>query len=141
MRKSISSILKTVSEGKTVNDKVALLQQLATEPVLIILKYAFDPEIKFALPKGAPPFKPCPFLDQQGMLYTEARRLYLFVEGGNPSLTKLRRESLYIQLIESIDPNDAKLINCVKDKKLPFKGITAKVVIEAFPNLFNIAEK
>jgi len=140
-RMSIYELLEQVSKQKTPADKVQKLKEVANGPLVSILKYAFDPEIKFALPKGAPPFKPCPFVDQQGMLYTEARRLYLFVEGGNPSLTKLRRESLFIQLIESIDPNDAKLINCVKDKKLPFKGITAKVVIEAFPNLFNITEQ
>lgn len=135
MRKSISSILKTVSEGKTVNDKVALLQQLATEPVLIILKYAFDPSIKFILPEGAPPYKPCEFLDQEGRLYAELRRLYLFVEGGNPSLTKVKREFLFIQLLESIDKQDAELLCAVKDKKLPYKGLTASVVKKAFPGL------
>lgn len=135
MRKSISSILKTCSEGKTVNDKVALLQQLATEPVLIILKYAFDPNIKFILPEGAPPYKPCDFLDQEGRLYAELRRLYLFVEGGNPSLTKVKREFLFIQLLESIDKQDAELLCAVKDKKLPYKGMTASVVKKAFPGL------
>lgn len=135
MRKSISSILKTVSEGKTVNDKVALLQQLATEPVLIILKYAFDPSIKFILPEGAPPYKPCEFLDQEGRLYAELRRLYLFVEGGNPSLTKVKREFLFIQLLESIDKQDAELLCAVKDKKLPYKGLTVSVVKKAFPGL------
>jgi hypothetical protein len=135
MRKSLSSILKTCSEGKTVNDKVALLQQLATEPVLIILKYAFDPNIKFLLPEGAPPYKPCDFLDQESRLYSELRRLYLFVEGGNPSLTKVKREFLFIQLLESIDKQDAELLCAVKDKKLPYKGMTAAVVKKAFPGL------
>lgn len=136
MRKqSISSILKTCSEGKTANDKVALLQQLATEPVLIVLKYAYDPAIKFVLPEGAPPYKPCEFLDQESRLYSELRRLYLFVEGGNPNLTKVKREFLFIQLIESIDKNDAELLIAVKDKKLPYKGLTAAVVKKAFPNL------
>jgi hypothetical protein len=135
MRKSLSSILKTCSEGKTVNDKVALLQQLATEPVLIILKYAFDPNIKFLLPEGAPPYKPCDFLDQESRLYSELRRLYIFFEGGNPSLTKVKREFLFIQLLESIDKQDAELLCAVKDKKLPYKGMTAAVVKKAFPGL------
>lgn len=135
MRKSISSILKSCSEGKTVNDKVALLQQNISDPVLIILKYAFDPSIKFILPDGAPPYKPCEFLDQEGRLYTELRRLYLFIEGGNPSLTKVKREYLFIQLLESIDKQDAELLVAVKDKKLPYKGLTASVVKKAFPGL------
>lgn len=135
MRKSISSILKTCSEGKTVNDKVALLQQHVSDPLLIILKYAFDPNIKFILPEGSPPYKPCEFLDQEGRLYAELRRLYLFIEGGNPSLTKAKREYLFIQLIESIDKQDAELLCAVKDKKLPYKGLTAAVVKKAFPGL------
>lgn len=135
MRKSISSILKSCAEGKTVNDKVALLQQNASDPIFIILKYAFDPNIKFILPDGAPPFKPCEFLDQEGRLYAELRRLYLFIEGGNPSLTKVKREFLFIQLLESIDKQDAELLVAVKDKKLPYKGLTAAVVKKAFPGL------
>lgn len=135
MRKSISSILKSCAEGKTVNDKVALLQQNISDPILIILKYAFDPNIKFILPDGAPPYKPCEFLDQEGRLYAELRRLYLFIEGGNPSLTKVKREFLFIQLLESIDKQDAELLVAVKDKKLPYKGLTAAVVKKAFPGL------
>lgn len=135
MRKSLSSILKTCSEGKTANDKAALLQQHASDPLLIILRYAFDPNIKFLLPEGAPPYKPCEFLDQESRLYAELRRLYLFVEGGNPSLTKVKREFLFIQLLESIDKQDAELLCAVKDKKLPYKGMTAAVVKKAFPGL------
>lgn len=135
MRKSLSSILKQCSEGKTANDKAALLQQNASDPLLTILKYAFDPNIKFILPEGAPPFKPCEFLDQEGRLYAELRRLYLFIEGGNPSLTKAKREYLFIQLLESIDKQDAEMLCAVKDKKLPYKGMTAAVVKKAFPGL------
>lgn len=135
MRKSISSILKSCAEGKTVNDKVALLQQNASDPIFIILKYAFDPNIKFILPDGAPPYKPCEFLDQESRLYSELRRLYLFVEGGNPNLTKVKREYLFIQLLESIDKQDAELLVAVKDKKLPYKGLTSAVVKKAFPGL------
>jgi len=135
MKKSLSSILKACAAGKTVNDKIALLQQNASDPLLIILKYAFDPALKFVLPEGAPPYKPCEFLDQEARLYSELRRLYLFVEGGNPNLTKVKREFLFIQLIESIDKGDAELLVAVKDKKLPYKGLTASVVKKAFPNL------
>jgi hypothetical protein len=59
----------------------------------------------------------------------------LFIEGGNPNLTPLKRESLFIGLIESIDPEDAKVLLAAKDKKLPVKGITSTIVNEAFPGL------
>ena len=88
------------------------------------------------MPEGKPPYKPNEYVDQEGILFSEARKLYLFVEGGNNNLTKMRREMLFIQFIEGIDKNDAELICAVKDKKLPFKSLTADVVKQAFPNLF-----
>jgi hypothetical protein len=68
-------------------------------------------------------------------LFAEIRRLYLFLKGGNPNLTKLRRETLFIELLESVHPSDAKILIAIKDKKLPYKGLTAKLVKEAFPGL------
>lgn len=136
MKKSIYNILKECSEPKSVNERVQLLQRNGIPVVQQILKYAFDPSIEFDLPPGPPPYKPCEYLDQEGRLYSEARKLYLFVKGGNPSLTKFKREMLFIQFIEGIDKDDATLILAVKDKKTPFKGITSDVVKKAFPNLF-----
>jgi len=136
MKKSLYNILKECSEGKSPKERVTLLQQYANPALLLILKYAFDPNIKFLLPEGDPPFKPCEFLDQEGRLYAEAKKLYLYVEGGNPNLTKFKRESLFIQLIESVDKNDAILLCSVKDKKLPFKTLTSSIVKQAFPELY-----
>lgn len=134
MLKSISSILKKVSE----HDESEIVQALraADHPVIRkLLYYAFDPRVKFLLPEGAPPFKPCDFLDQEGRFYTEVRKLYLFIEGGNPNLTKFKREVLFVQLLESIGKEDAELLIAIKDKTLPYKTITKKVVSEAFPGL------
>jgi len=130
-------ILENISKMKKPEDKINALRLTNNPALKALLKYAYDPKIKFLLPTGEAPFKPTSFLDQEARLFTEVRRLYLFIEGGNPNLTKLKRESLFIQLLESIDPRDAKLINCVKDKKLPFKGITVKIVSEAFPGLIS----
>lgn len=136
MKKSIYNILKECAELKSKKDRVELLQKTCPPVAQQILKYAFDPAIEFDLPEGAPPYKPCDFLDQEGRLYTEARKLYLFTKGGNPNLTKVKREMLFIQFIEGIDKNDAILILSVKDKKLPFKNITSEIVKLAFPNLY-----
>jgi len=136
MKKSIYNVLKECAEPKEINKRVELLQKNSTPIILNILKFAFDPNIKFLLPEGDPPYKPCEYVDQEGRLYQEARKLYLFVEGGNPNLTKFKRESLFIQFIEGIDKNDAILMLSVKDKKLPFKSLTKEVVKKAFPDLF-----
>lgn len=136
MKKSIYNILKECSEPRSVKDRVELLRKNGLPVVQLILKYAFDPNIKFLLPEGKPPFKPNEYVDQEGILFSEARKLYLFIEGGNNNLKPFRREMLFIQFIEGIDKNDAELICAVKDKKLPFKSITSDVVKQAFPNLF-----
>lgn len=138
MRKNgISEILKIVSEQKNTEDKVRKLQELNTPVLQQILKYALDPSIIWKLPEGQPPYNPSPYDDTQGMLYQEARRMYLFIEGGNDNLTPLRREQLFISFLESIDKEDAKLIIAAKDKKIPYKGITAKLVNAAFPGLIS----
>ena len=135
MKKSISSILKSISELKEKDLVVNALRQNDHPVIRQILFYAYSPTIKFLLPEGAPPYKPCEFVDQEGRLLHEARKLYLFIEGGNPNLTRFKRECLFIQLIESIDKGDAELLISVKDKKLPYSNITEKTVREAFPDL------
>ncbi len=117
MKKSIYNILKECAEPKSVNERVERLQKNGIPVVKQILKYAFDPAIEFDLPDGAPPYKPCEYLDQEGRLYSEVRKLYLFTKDGNPSLKKMKREMLFIQFIEGIDKDDAVLIVAMKDKK------------------------
>lgn len=135
MRLGIFQILEQASKLKGTEDKIQFLRSNSSAPLQQILKYAFDPSIVWDLPEGAPPYTPCIYPAQEMRLFTEVRRLYLFVKGGNPNLTKLKREALYIELLESIHPEDAKLLVEVKDKKIPYKGITAKLVKEAFPGL------
>jgi hypothetical protein len=43
---------------------------------------------------------------------------------------------MFIELLQTVCPDDAKLLIAVKDKKLPFEGLSAKTVLKAFPNLF-----
>lgn len=138
MKKSISELLKYCAEGKTANEKIERLQQTSTKTpaLLAILKYAFDPSIVFLLPDTDPPYKPTGYVDQESRLYSELRRLYLFIEGGNPKLTKVKREMLFIQLLESVDPSDAVLLCSMKNKRLPYKELTSKLVLKAFPNLY-----
>ena len=135
MRLGIAEILKKVSESKTKEEKLEIFRKNDSSAIRTILKFALDPNIKWALPEGNPPYKPCPYLDQHSMLYQEARRLYLFVEGGNDNLKPIKRESLFITLLESVDPEDAKVLLAAKDKKLPYKGITVNLINEAYPGL------
>jgi hypothetical protein len=47
----------------------------------------------------------------------------------------LRREGLFLNLLESLNPEEAELLIAAKDKKMKYKGITKKLVNDAFPNL------
>lgn len=135
MRLGLSEILKRASEFKSTNEKVDFLRKNDNGALRSIIKYALDPNIVWDLPDTDPPYKPCPYPGQEMRLLSEVRRLYLFLKGGNPNLTKLKREALYIELLESIDPQDAILLNAAKNKKIPYKGLTVKLFNEAFPGL------
>lgn len=115
--------------------KVNWLRQNSSTTLHMILRGAYDPTVKWLLPEGNPPYKVNDIVDQQHRLFTESRKLYLFVEGGNPSLKQMRREQLYIELLEAVDPEDAKLLLSIKDKKLPYPGVTLNIVNLAFPGL------
>ena len=138
MHKSISEILAEVEKAPA-KDRVAKLQSYDTMPLRVILQYALDPRIEWLLPIGIPPYTPCEHLDQHGNLHREIRKLHNFIKGGgHPDMHALRREVLFIQFIEALDPEDAILMCNVKDKKIPYKGINAKLVNSAFPGLIQV---
>jgi hypothetical protein len=135
MIRSVSEILSNISEEKDVKKRKDLLaQQSKNQGVIAMLQLAFDPNVKFQLPEGDPPYKPCEYLDQQGMLYNSVRKIAMFLDP-NSKLPQLKKEVLFVGVLESLDPQDAKLLLAVKDKKMPYKGITKKLVAETFPNL------
>ena len=142
MKLGIAEILEKVSKLKKKEERIEELRKHGDNRAMLqILQYALDPRIKWLLPEGVPPFKKNEYIDQESNLYTEVRRLYLFIEGGNPNLTTLKREMLFIGLLETIAPADAMLLCAAKDKKLPYKTITADIVNEAFPGLLELNEK
>ena len=139
MTKTCYEILEWCSKGKTRKDKIARLHKNSGPMLKTILGYTFDPNVKWLLPKGNPPYKETPEgLEVHGALTSELRRMYLFVDGPTETQQKLkqqRREALFIELLESVHRDDAKLLLSMKERKLPVKGITRKLVAEAFPNL------
>lgn len=139
MRKTFYEIFEEVEKCKTKKDRIAKLQSYSGAPLKQVLGYTYDPNVKWLLPEGNPPYKPAGAdVEADGRLVSELRKLYLFVEGPTDTqknLKQIRREQLFIELLESVDPGDAKVLLGMKDKKLPFKSITKKLVAEAFPNL------
>jgi hypothetical protein len=66
----------------------------------------------------------------------EYKHFYHFIKGGNDGITSIRRETMFINLLEGLHPLEAEIICLVKDKKLSDKyKITKEVVSEAFPQI------
>jgi len=135
MKLGVAEILKKASEITDENQRIDWLRKNNSVALESMLRGAYDPKIVWLLPEGAPPYKANDLVDQQHRLYAEARKLYLFIEGGNPNLKQLRREALFIELLETVDPDDAKLLLAVKEKHIPYPGVTKEVVTKAFHNI------
>jgi hypothetical protein len=72
----------------------------------------------------------------QSILYHEVRRFYLFVEDGHPTLTQPQREKLFTALLSMVASDDAELLMSIKDKKLPYPGLTKAIVKKAFTDIY-----
>lgn len=126
-----------------------MLHENDSIPLRVILKCCFDPKVVFNLPEGPAPYKPAEFTDVESALFGQIRKMYIFVKNGNSiifgapdspgveSMAKVKREKLFVDLLEGISPSDAALLESIKDKKMPFKGITRKLVIKAYPGLIS----
>ena len=134
---SLVTILADVAKAKNKKEKKEVLLKHGKNGALKeILKYTYDPNIKFLLPPGDPPYKSVvDETENPTYLYGLVRKLYLFVEGGNPNLNQQRREYLFIELLESIHPKEAEILLQMKDKKLKCNGLTYNLVKETFPKL------
>ena len=76
--------------------------------------------------------------DQQGhtTIRRESKNFYRFLKGGDSGLNNIRRESMFINILEGLHPLEAEIVCLVKDKKLSDKyKITKDVVAEAYPNI------
>ena len=133
-------IFEIFEEVRAAEDKVAALKPYENNAVLrTILRGIFDPQVKFLLPEGPLPdtFKPNVFdFESKTFLYNQAKRFYLFIEGGHPTLTEKKRQELFIDLCEGIHPKDVEILVAMKDKKSPVEGLTKRIVLKAFPELF-----
>jgi len=72
----------------------------------------------------------------QTTIRKEYTKFYNFMKGGNPALSSLRRESMFINILQGLHPLEAEILCLVKDKRLGEKyKITKEIVSEAYPNI------
>ena len=117
---SIPRIFEDVASANSLEARKKVLLENESNPLKDLLKYAFHPDIKFALPTGAPPYKTIGSPDEYNptYLYPNIKKFYLYIEGGHDGLTQLRREQLFVTMLESLHPKEAAVVIQVKDKKL-----------------------
>lgn len=134
MTVTLSSIIKKIETAKTVEEQTALLKKHSSPALKAIIGYAMDPGVKWLLPAGLPPYKVNEELDNEGRLVRETKKLINFVQSkeGGLRFNNTKREALFINLLEVVHPDDARMMVRVKDKKLTILPAAVKA---AFPTL------
>ena len=132
----VHEIFTKINNAKDKPKKIEVLKQYDNSAIRQLLKAAFDPKIQWDLPEGDPPFikNEAPAGTEHTSLISEARRLYHFIVGGNNSINKLKKETMFVQMLEGLQEKDAEVLLLIKNKKLNtvYKGLTASMVKETF---------
>ena len=134
----VNEILDYVSGQKSKIAKVEALKEYRNEALVSILIWNFDETVVSMIPEGDVPFTPndSPQGTDHTSLRREQRNLYHFVKGGNDSLNNLRRESMFIQMLEGLHPSEAKIVVLAKDGRLHEDyAVTYDQVKEAYPDI------
>ena len=105
MKLGLGEILENASKLSNKKDRAEYLRQNDSRALQDIIQYALHPAIKWDLPTGKPPYTPTPYLDQEGMLYQQLRKFKYFVNGTGSNLTKVRLETMFIEILESVAPS------------------------------------
>jgi hypothetical protein len=162
----VFEVLNLISKQRTNIKKVEVLQRYEDPSLKSILIWNFDESIKSALPDGIVPYssvgeqgsfsgtlsgkiedavgkmeelnsRSLGSQDQgRSSIRKEYTKFYNFIKGGNDGLSSLRRETMFINVLEGLHPLEAEILFLVKDKKLETKyKITKEIVSQAYPDI------
>ena len=162
----IFEILQVVDKQRSSAKKVEALQKFSDPALKVVLIWNFDDSVISVLPPGEVPYAATSeqssfsgtlsakiedavskmnevgsnslgSQDQgRSSIRKEYQRFYNFVKGGNDSLSSLRRETMFINILQGLHPLEAEIVCLIKDKKLQDKyKITKEIVSEAYPDI------
>ena len=162
----VFEVFEIVSKQRSNAKKVEALQKFAHPCIKSLFIWNYDETIESALPPGDVPYaavneqdsfkgtlseKIADAVDKMGELGSkslgsqdqgrssirkEYQKFYNFVKGGNNGLSSLRRETMFINVLQGLHPLEAEIICLVKDKKLETKyKISKQNVSDAFPDI------
>jgi hypothetical protein len=138
---NVHEILTRAGEAATRVEKIEVLREYNSLALRDVLKGAYDDTIQFIIPKGVPPYTPSRPESIPSNLRKQSGKFRFFVKGGpGEQLAKVKVEQMFVKILEVIHPDDAVVIIKMKDKELEgvYKGITKKLVTEAFPGLIRV---
>ena len=133
----IYEVLQKFEGLKTKQEKIAWLRKNDTAALRDLLRCSLDPKIQFLLPEGAPPYTPADPSSIPSNLLRQNVKLAFWVKGSPKAEQTIgyKRERIFLDVLEVIHPEDALVLIAAKDKKPLAKGLTLKLVQEAFPSL------
>ena len=134
----IHEILDYVDSQRTKVKKVEALREHRDDSLTAILIWNFDSSVISAVPEGQVPYKEneVPIGTDHTSLRREWKNLFHFIKGGNDSLSALRRETMFINVLQGLHPLEAEILILTKDKRLGDKyNITKEIVAEAYPEI------
>ena len=137
MKLMMNEVLQKVSNAKTKKEKIALLQEYNTQALRSILIINYDDSIISLMPEGDVPYTPneAPAGTEHTLLEKEQRILYHFFKGGS-NISRTKRESMFIGLLEGHHKGEAEVLCLAKDKRIGKRyKITKATVTEAFPQI------
>jgi hypothetical protein len=136
-------LFEMLEASSKTSERVELLKQYSTFAIKTILQAAFDPNIVFDLPSGAPEYKPdaSPAGLQESPIHRQIRVLPKCVVGSANDTrglySKLRKEVLFKNLLEIVHAKDALILIAMKDRALTelYPTLKLSLVRKAFPDL------
>lgn len=133
----VSEVIQRVSNAKTRDEKIEILRHYDSPALRAVLIWNFEDNVKSDLPEGDVPYTPndAPVGTEHSKLIHEWQKFNHFVYGVT-NTTKIKKEVMFIQLLEALHASEAELVCLMKDKQIQkrFK-ITKAVVQDAFPEI------
>lgn len=136
--KNISEILSEINEIEDFQERVNALK--ATGPNIAlndVLVLAFNPTIEIALPEVIPNYTPSDPDNHPAHLRVESKMFKYFIKNtpDGKAIKPLKREAMYIQLLEGIHPDDANMLAHIVAGYWLYPNIDEDVVRAAKPGL------
>ena len=162
----VFEVLDAASKMRSKANKIEVLQRYVHNSLKAVFIWNFDETVISLLPEGEVPYgsnledetktgtlsgkiddavgkmgemgsNSLGYQDQgKASIRKEFQKFYNFIRGGNPSLSNLRRETMFINILTGLHPREAEILLLIKDKRLTEKyKITKEIVSEAYPDI------